>query len=158
MKFSNIEEAVNFVKSLGEDRIASYEFSVNLLESVEPVQVTAVEEAPAVEILEESVGIASLSSTPEVTASLDKTLEENVLYVESFDSVPYSCSTGKVSMFGRTLHCNICEADDTGPVIHLNIKLHEHIYHNVAFKLRKTGDEKPAYIMLLNPKTLTLNV
>ncbi len=89
---------------------------------------------------------------------VDDTLEENILYVESFNSVPYSCSTGKVSMFGRTLHCNICEADDTGPVIHLNIKLKEHTYHNIAFKLRKTPDDKPAYIMLLNPKSLTINV
>lgn len=150
MKFNTVQELIEYVHLIGDDCIQNYDISITpVVEMSTPVTETKT-------INEGAVSIHSFSDSPKVTAKLDESLEENVLYVEDYDSVPMSCSTGKVSLLGRTIYTNVCESE-TGPTIYLNVGLDEAHHLSIPFKLKKTCDNDSDYIMLLNPKTLSSN-
>ena len=158
MKFNSIEELFEYSKITHPEH--GKEFNVKLIISSDgsvdlhpdSKNVEEIEVIP--QKIEESVGILSFSESPNVIAGLLDNINENVLYADEFESVPFSCSTGRVVTMGRTIFTNICENDDTGPVIYLNIKLNETVHTNVPFKLKKTPTNETGYIMLLNPKSL----
>ncbi|BBA65494.1 predicted ORF [Xanthomonas phage XacN1] len=154
MKFSNTQELIEYVSIIGEDRLKSFEITFKPI-SVED-NVPAVEVPVSFNVFEGAVSIKSFSDAPTIKAGIDEALTENVLYVEDYDSVPMACSTGKVTVLGRTIYTNVCESED-GPTIYLNVMLNEKDHSNVPFKLKKTHDSDSDYIMLLNPKTLSTN-
>lgn len=153
MKFNNTEELIEYVNAIGTDRLKQLEIMFTPIAVEEMVPTTEV--PVTLNVYESAVSIQSLSDSPIIKAGMDDSLEENVLYVDGFDSIPFSCSTGKVSILGRTIFTNICENEE-GPIIHLNVKLNEKLYHNIPFKLKTQGNDSD-YIMLLNPKTLPTN-
>lgn len=154
MKFESTQELIEYVNLIGEDRLKTFEISFKPI-SVEEL-VPTVEVPVSFNVFEGAVSIKSFSDAPTIKAGIDESLTENVLYVEDYDSVPMSCSTGKVSVLGRTIFTNVCESED-GPTIYLNVALNEADYSKVPFKLKKTQDSDSDYIMLLNPKTLSTN-
>lgn len=154
MKFSNTQELIEYINIIGEDRLQSFEITFKPI-SVED-NVSAVEVPVSFNIYEGTVSIKSFSDAPTIKVGIDEALTENVLYVEDYNSVPMACSTGKVTVLGRTIYTNVCESDD-GPTIYLNVMLNEKDHSNVPFKLKKTHDSNSDYIMLLNPKTLSSN-
>lgn len=155
MKFESTQDLIEYVNIIGEDRLKTFEVTFKPIAASDFVPV--VEVGVEYNITEGAVSIQTLSDAPTVRTGFDETLEENVIHVDSYDSVPMSCSTGKVSFLGRTIYTNVCESDDNGPVIYLNIMLNETHYRNVPFRLKKTATDEHNYIMLLNPKTLTSN-
>jgi hypothetical protein len=154
MKFSNTQELIEYVNIIGEDRLKTFDISFKPI-SVEDF-VPTVEVPVSFNVFEGAVSIKSLSDAPTIKAEFDEALTENVLYVEDYNSVPMSCSTGKVTFLGRTIYTNVCESED-GPTIYLNVMLNETDYSKVPFKLKKTQDSDSDYIMQLNPKTLSPN-
>ncbi len=153
MKFNTPEELIEYVNIIGADRLRTFDITFTALDASE--YVPTVEVPVSMKTLEEgAVGIATLSDTPVIKAALDESLTENVLHVEAYDSIPLSCSTGKVTVLGRSIYLNVCEAVEDNPVVHLNVTLNEKTYYNVPFTLKKTQDSDSDYIMLLNPKTL----
>lgn len=124
MRFSTLDELLEYVKGLDADAISEYDIrftrnSETIVESNAPLKST--------------IKIMSLSDGPEVEVSMDATLVENVLYVDEYNSIPNACSTGKVKFMGREIYTNICE-DDSGSVIYLNLSLNENSHHNVPFR------------------------
>lgn len=154
MKFETAQELIEYVNIIGEDRLKTFDISFKPI-SVEEL-VPTVEVPVSFNVFEGAVSIKSFSDAPTIKAEIDEALNENVLYVEAYDSVPMACSTGKVTVLGRTIYTNICESED-GPTIYLNVALNETNYSNVPFKLKKTQGSDSDYIMLLNPKTLPTN-
>lgn len=154
MKFSNTQELIEYVNIIGEDRLKTFDISFKPI-SVEEL-VPTVEVPVSFNVFEGAVRIKSLAESPTIKAEFDEALTENVLYVDDYDSVPMSCSTGKVTLLGRIIYTNVCESED-GPTIYLNVMLNETDYSKVPFKLKKTQDSDSDYIMQLNPKTLSPN-
>lgn len=158
MKFETTEALIEYINIIGNDRLKHFDIKFTpISETKDEVNLPITEAVGGTDTdlkQEDSVSILSLSSSPSVTAKLVD-LEENVIYVDSYESIPLSCSTGKVSLLNRDIYCNVCEADESGPVIHLSIQINESKYANVPFKLKKSLDSNSDYIMLLNPKTLS---
>ncbi len=154
MKFSSTQELIEYVSIIGEDRLKKFEITFKPI-SVED-HVPAVEVPVNFNVFESAVSIKSFSDAPTIKAGIDESLTDNILYVDDYDSVPMACSTGKVTVLGRTIYTNVCESED-GPTIYLNVMLNECEYSSIPFKLKKTPDSNSDYIMLLNPKTLSLN-
>lgn len=154
MKFSNTQELIEYVNIIGEDRLKTFEITFKPIPAED--YVPTVEVPVPFNVSESAVSIKSFSDAPTIKATVDDALNENVLYVDDYDSVPMSCSTGKVTVLGRTIYTNVCESED-GPTIYLNVMLNEKDYSSVPFKLKKTQDSDSDYIMLLNPKTLSTN-
>jgi hypothetical protein len=152
MKFNTAQELIEYVNIIGEDRLKKFEISFTPINAEELVP--TVEVPVEFNVSEGAVAISSLSDSPVIKAAMDDALDENVLYVEDYDSVPMSCSTGKVSFLGRTIYTNVCESEN-GPTIYLNVGLNEQQHLNVPFKIKKACDCDTDYIMLLNPKSLS---
>lgn len=151
MKFNTVKELIEYVHLIGDDCIKNFDITITPISDETPLPEIGV---TTESLHEHEVVIDSFSGSPNITASIDSTLDENVLYVDDYDSVPMSCSTGKVTVLGRTIYTNVCESD-LGPTIYLNIKLNETLHSSVPFKLKKTHDSKSDYIMVLNPKLLS---
>lgn len=146
MRFKNINEFIEYVNA-SEYNLNDFDISFAKIE--EPVVENVITEG--------SVGINSFSDSPQIKVQLNELVEENILFVESYESVPLSCSTGKVSVMGRTVYLNVCESEADNPVIYLNISLNETVYSRVPFKLKSSGSKTSDYIMILNPKSLLSN-
>jgi len=144
MRFKNLNEFVEYITSI---ECNLNEFDITFTKVETPI------EKPSM-VTEGDVGIRSFSDAPTIRAQFDESITENILYVESYQSVPLSCSTGKVNLLGRTIYTNICESEENSPVIYLNVSLNEQDYKNVPFKLISSPTKDSEYIMVLNPKTL----
>lgn len=156
MKFNTPEELIEYVNIIGADRLRTFEVTFKQIDAAEYVPVVEVP-ASLLNVSESSVGILSLSDSPVVTALLNEDAAEHFMFVEDYESIPLSCSTGKVTIMGRSIFMNVCEAEEDRPVIHLNVVINEKTYTNVPFTLKKTQGTDSDYIMQLNPKKLPLN-
>ncbi|QDJ96502.1 hypothetical protein Xoosp13_316 [Xanthomonas phage Xoo-sp13] len=152
MKFDSTEALIEYLNIIGPERLKMLDITFTPINSSTKIDesCTGISEAT-----EGDVKLLSLSDSPSVTSKFENDLDENVIFVESYESIPLSCSTGKVTFLGRSILTNVCESDDTGPVIYLQISLNEVEHTNVPFKLKKSADSKSDYIMLLNPKKLS---
>lgn len=142
MRFSTVNELLEYVYAIDAGDISEYD--IRFLKDSKPV----------VEEVSSTIKLLSLSGEPEMNVKADISLDEHVLYVDDYTSVPNACSTGKVEFMGREIFTNICE-DDSGSVIYLNISLNENIHHGVPFRLHKTYDNKSGYILMINPEKLS---
>lgn len=156
MKFNTPEELIEYVNIIGADRLRTFEITFKPIDASEHVPVVDINEY-IIPVSEGAVGITSLSDNPVVTALLNEELEDNIILVEDYESIPLSCSTGKVTLMGRSIFMNVCEAVENRPVIYLNVTLNEKTYQNVPFTLQKTQRGDSDYIMQLNPKKLPVN-
>lgn len=148
MKFNTIDEMVAEINRITEGKIEDFDVDIKLqktiTESIGP-------QLPYKG--EKQVQIASLGGNPTVTVKIDETLEENVLYVKSYESVPLSCGTGKIAFMGREIFANVCEANEGSPTINLNIQEGDKtVMKTFRLKLNETADDSK-YIMLLNSKS-----
>lgn len=148
MKFNSIQELIEIINEHCAGDISQYDISV----SVKKIEETIVESAPPVLTEDVDVTIRSLGGDPKVVAKKDSTLTENILYVKSVESIPFSCGTGKVELLDRTIFTNICENDGTGANITLNISEANGEVVPVTFKLVE-GTPPDKYIMLLKQKS-----
>lgn len=142
MRFSSVTDLLEYIYSIDAGTISEYDIRF------------VKDSSPIVEEISNTVKILSLSDSPEIKTKSDKKLDENVLYVDDYTSIPNACSTGKVEFMGREIFTNICE-DDSGSVIYLNLSLNEEVHHGVPFRLRKTIDNKSGYILMINPEKLS---
>lgn len=150
MRFQNNQELLNYIEN-----IQVSDFEINFTKINEGLTESEILKAtPSTRPLIESVALHSLASRPLVNVLVDTTVTENVLYVDEFESIPFTCSTGKVSLLGTSLYMNLCESDGTGPVVHMDILVNETVHHNIPFKLKKS--EEKSYILVLNPDTLNV--
>lgn len=144
MKFKNIDELVRYI--IDENINLNYtdiEFNTNLNES-------SITNNISKNIIE--IKLFSLSDQPVCEAELG---DENILYVESYESLKNICGAGKICMFGKTILSNICEIDD---VAHLNmlIDFNKNNNYNIPFKL-KLLSEKPENAKLIQLDKSILN-
>lgn len=77
------------------------------------------------------ISIKSLSDSPVVTAEFS---DENVIFVESCDSIKNSCSTAKVKLFDSEIYCNVCNMDGINH-INLDVLLENGQKKNLCFKV-----------------------
>lgn len=151
MKFNNSDELIQYIKTIGEN-IVNFDIAFSpIVEDQTPLPEVVIPDI----ISEAHVSLLSLSNNPKILSKIDESISEHTLQVSDYSSVPFSCSTGKVSILDRTILTNICESDDSGPVIYLDISVNGDTHHNVPFKLNKTVGDSSDYIMQLNPKLLT---
>ena len=136
MKFDTVQELIDYLTEAVDLKKVEVSFT--------PIKTENISEG--------TVLVESLSDSPSVLVEFDESLEENILVVESYESVPLACSTGKVNLLGRTIYASVCETVENSPVIHLNISHNEQKYSNTPFKLVTTSDSD--YIMRINPNTL----
>lgn len=154
MRFNNPEELINYANSLGES-IKDFDIVFTLTDTGTIKESISVEVVDVPEIVTEmDVQLTSLSNNPVIVSKIDESIVAHVLEVVDYSSVPFSCSTGKVSFMERTIFTNICESDTDGATISLDIKIGESTHRNVPFRLEKTSGKTSDYIMKLNPKLL----
>lgn len=115
--------------------INNIEVSEIIVENTSQPSIAALE--PLKEHVE--IGINSLGGTPIVKAIRDSSLTENILYVNSFESIPNSCGTGKISFMNREFYSNVCEMNDQAHIT-LSIMETDGSYHNVDFRLVENAD------------------
>lgn len=142
MRFSSVNELLEYVYAIDAGTISEYDIRF------------VKDSTPIVEEKSNTIKLLSLSDEPEMDAKVDLNLDEHVLYVDDYTSIPNACSTGKVEFMGREIYTNICE-DDSGSVIYLNLSLNENVHHGVPFRLRRSHDNKSGYILMINPEKLS---
>jgi len=143
MKFKSIDDLVRYIVSENINlEYSDVEFKTDLSSpKKEEVKETAV-----------NVKFNGLSDRPSVQADLG---EENILYVESYESFKNLCGAGKVTMFGKTILSNVCEMDDEAHIT-LSVDIQEKANYNVDFKL-KLLSEKAEDAAVIQIKETLLN-
>jgi len=97
----------------------------------------------------------SLTNAPKVKAKITD-VEQNILFVESFDVIPNSCGTGKICFANRTMFMNMCEMDGECH-ISLNLDIDGKSLYNEPFLVKtKTlnESEEESFDMILSEKSL----
>lgn len=128
MKFSNVRELLEYIKNntnyTSDDDISHLEF--NITES-EAVMESLVEEPE--QLLE-----VAFETFYDNKSMVFKKGSENLLVVESVDSIPNTCGTAKVVLAGRVLMTNVCEMDGI-PTAKFDVSVDSKRMTNVTFKL-----------------------
>lgn len=148
MKFNTIEEMTQEIQRITEGNIADFEIDIRLQkivnESFGPKEK---------EVSERVVQIASLGGDPSVTVQIDESLDENVLFVKSYESIPLSCGTGKIAFMGREIFANVCEANEGAPTVNLNIREGDEVVSKTfRLKLNESAQDSK-YVMIFNSKS-----
>jgi hypothetical protein len=128
MKFNNLEELLKYVVHENINlKYTDIEFKTDITESTQTKPV----DGPIF------VSMKMFHDSPILEA---KMADENVLYVDSFESLKNLCGAGKISLLGKELTVNLCEMDDEAHVT-LPIGFSDEDTRSIEFKLAiKTGD------------------
>lgn len=148
MKFNTIDEMTQEIQRITEGNIADFEIDIR----VQKVVNESFGPKPR-DTSEKQVQITSLGGDPTVTVKIDESLDENVLYVKSYESVPLSCGTGKIAFMGREIFANVCEANEGAPTINLNIREGDEVVSKTfRLKLNESAPDSK-YVMIFNSKS-----
>lgn len=147
MKFNTIEEMITEMQRITEGNIADFDIDIR----VQKIVNESFGPKPK-EVSEKQVQVASLGGDPTVTVQIDESLDENILFVKSYESIPLSCGTGKISFLGREIFANICEANEGAPTVNLNIREGDEVVSKTfRLKLNESASDSK-YVMILNSK------
>jgi hypothetical protein len=106
MKFNSLSELLEFVNN-SEFDTSEYDFYINKKENNQCAEnVRKISNFKRVEL-------DFPSGKKEYNATLG---DKNVLYVESFESIPNLCGSGSFIFDGRKINCNICEFENNTKV------------------------------------------
>ena len=137
MRFSNVTDLYNYLIE-SESKAGSIEYiDVDVKHIKQPLK-ECVNCEPSV------VKITSLYDSPVIQHK--NSVNENELYVNSYDAIENACGTGRIDLLGRTMLLSICESENKVHV-NLDIEVDGKGYSSVPFTVKLTESED-CYIML----------
>jgi hypothetical protein len=121
MKFENLEKLLKYIITENIDLAHSeVEFKSSIVEAIEDEPVT----------VSTKVTIDCLSESPIINVVYGS---DNVLYVDSYESLKNACGSGKISLLGKEIMTNLCEMDNEA---HVTLPINfEDGTKNIEFKL-----------------------
>lgn len=129
MKFNNLEELVKYIFTENID-ISNVD-----IDFVDGRTTSLSEENTSLPVVELQATIECLSESPLLNINYG---DENILYVQSYESLKNSCGAGKITIFDKEIMTNLCEMENEAHVT-LPIKVGD-IIKNVEFRLSVTKD------------------
>lgn len=143
MYFDNIKQLLEYIEN---EELDLSQYNIRFIkEDRLPVNTDDVDNPKNV-----SISFMSLSDKPVMEAAIG---DENILYVESFESIPNACGVGKIQFMGKTLLTNICEMDGESHIT-LPIDIDNKGIYNVTFKLKELSEKSDGSSFLILEDTL----